>query len=44
MKEGSGWKACYNDEKGVYGAEIMFQGSWNLYEYQARSLIASTKT
>ena len=32
MKEGTGWKACYNEEKGVYGAEVMFQGSWNLYE------------
>ncbi|MBR0460044.1 MAG: hypothetical protein IJJ26_12470 [Victivallales bacterium] len=32
MKEGLGWKACFNEEKGVYGAEIMFQGSWNLYE------------
>lgn len=32
MKEGLGWKACHNEEKGVYGAEIMFQGSWNLYE------------
>ena len=32
MKEGIGWKACYNEQKGVYGAEIMFQGSWNLYE------------
>ncbi len=32
MKEGIGWKACYNEEKGVYGAEVIFQGSWNLYE------------
>ena len=32
MKEGIGWKACYNEEKGVYGAEVVFQGSWNLYE------------
>ena len=32
MKEGTGWKACYNEEKGVYGAEVMSQGSWNLYE------------
>ncbi len=32
IKEGIGWKACYNDEKGVYGAEVMFQGSWELYE------------
>ena len=32
MKEGTGWKACHNDERGVYGAEVMFQGSWALYE------------
>jgi len=32
MKEGTGWKACYNEEKGVYGAEVVFQGSWSLYE------------
>ena len=32
MKEGLGWKACYNEEKGLYGAEVMFQGSWDLYE------------
>ena len=32
MKEGIGWKACHNEEKGVYGAEVMFQGSWELYE------------
>ena len=35
MKEGIGWKACYNDEKGVYGAEVMFQGSW----LQTRTLL-----
>ena len=27
MKEGLGWKACYNEEKGVYDAEIIFQES-----------------
>ena len=27
MKEGMGWKACHDAEKGVYGAEIVFQGS-----------------
>lgn len=32
MKEGTGWKACHNEDKGVYGAEVVFQGSWNLYE------------
>ena len=35
IKEGTGWKACYNEEKGVYGAEVMFQGSWSLYEITA---------
>lgn len=32
IKEGIGWKAAYDPEKGVYGAEIMDQGSWDLYE------------
>ncbi|MCR5808919.1 MAG: hypothetical protein K6G56_05100 [Clostridiales bacterium] len=35
MKEGLGWKACYNEEKGVYGAEVVFQGSWELFEITA---------
>ena len=35
IKEGTGWKACCNEEKGVYGAEVMFQGSWELYEITA---------
>ncbi len=35
MKEGTGWKACYNEEKNVYGAEVIFQGSWSLYEISA---------
>ncbi len=35
MKEGTGWKACYNEEKDLYGAEVMFQGSWDLYEISA---------
>ena len=35
MKEGLGWKACHNEAKGVYGAEVIFQGSWNLYEISA---------
>ena len=35
IKEGIGWKACYNEEKDVYGAEVMFQGSWDLYEISA---------
>ena len=35
IKEGIGWKACHNEEKDVYGAEVVFQGSWELYEITA---------
>ncbi len=35
LKEGVGWKACFNEEKGVYGAEVIFRGSWDLYEISA---------
>ena len=35
IKEGMGWKACHNEEQDVYGAEIMFQGSYALYEISA---------
>ena len=35
IKEGIGWKAGYNSEKGVYGGEVIFQGSWDLYEISA---------
>ena len=35
IKEGIGWKAAYNEERGVYGAEVMFQGSWELFEITA---------
>jgi len=35
IKEGLGWKACHNEEKNVYGAEVVFQGSWELYEISA---------
>ena len=35
IKDGTGWKAAYNEEKGVYGAEVIFQGSWELYEISA---------
>ncbi len=43
IKEGIGWKACYNEEKGVYGAEVVFQGSWDLYEISADVFSALTK-
>ncbi|MBQ1846528.1 MAG: hypothetical protein II135_00855 [Clostridia bacterium] len=35
IKEGTGWKAGYNEEKNVYGAETVFRGSWDLYEISA---------
>ncbi len=35
MKEGSGWKACYDEKTGRCGAEVIFQGSWDLYEISA---------
>ena len=35
IKEGLGWKACFNEENGKYGAELVFQGSWDLYEISA---------
>ena len=34
-KEGASWKACHNEEKGVFGAEVLFQGSWELFEITA---------
>jgi hypothetical protein len=35
LKEGLGWKAAYNEEKNLYGAEVIFQGSWDLFEISA---------
>ena len=35
--EGIGWKAAYNEEKGLYGAEVIFQGSWELFEISAET-------
>ncbi len=35
LKEGIGWKAAYNEEKNIYGAEVVFQGSWDLFEISA---------
>lgn len=43
FKEGLGWKACYNEEKGLYGAEVMFQGSWELYEIDPNTFAALNK-
>ncbi len=35
MKKGMSWKAGYNEQTGKYGAEIIFRGSWDLYEITA---------
>ncbi|MBR7091963.1 MAG: hypothetical protein IKI50_02120 [Clostridia bacterium] len=43
IKEGTGWKAAYNEEKGLYGAEVIFQGSWELYEISAAVFNSLTK-
>jgi hypothetical protein len=43
LKEGQGWKAAYNEAKGVYGAEVVFQGSWELYEISAADFSSLTK-
>ena len=32
MKNGTGWKACRNEAEGICGAEVVLQGSWELYE------------
>ena len=43
IKEGSGWKAGYNERKGVYGAEVVFQGDWDYYEISAGVYDSLTK-
>ena len=43
IKEGSGWKAGYNEAKGLYGAEIVFQGDWDYYEISAGVYNSLTK-
>ncbi len=43
IKEGMGWKACYNDEKGVYGAETFGQGCCNRYEISASVFSSLTR-
>ena len=44
FKKGTSWKAAYNEEKGVYGAEVLFQGSWDLYEIFASVYNQLTKS
>jgi hypothetical protein len=43
IKEGSGWKAGYNAEKNKYGAEVIFQGSWDCYEIPASTYNSLSK-
>ena len=43
IKEGMSWKACYNEKNNVYGAEIVFQGSRDLYEIPAAVYNSLTK-
>ena len=43
LKEGPGWKAAYNETKGVYGGEVAFQGSWDCYEISAEVFNSLTK-
>lgn len=35
IKEGIGWKAGFDEKTGKGGGEVMFQGSWELYEISA---------
>ncbi len=42
MKEGPGWKACRNDN-GTCGAEVVFQGSWDLYEISEAAFAGLSK-
>ncbi len=44
FKKGASWKAAYNEEKGVYGAEVVSGGSWNLYEISAEVYNRLTKS
>ena len=44
FKKGTSWKAAYNEEKGVYGAEVVFQGSRELYEISAAVYSQLTKS
>ena len=32
FKEGSNWKACHDEERGLYTAETWWRGSYDLYE------------
>ena len=35
LKEGVGWKAGFDEKTGKGGGEVIFQGSWDLYEISA---------
>ena len=43
FKEGLGWMACYDEATGRGGAELMHQGSWDLYEISAAVFNSLTK-
>ena len=43
IKEGGSWKAGCNEAKGLYGAEIVFQGDWDYYEISAGVYNSLTK-
>ncbi len=43
IKEGGSWKAGCNEAKGLYGAEIIFQGNWDYYEISASVYNSLTK-
>ena len=43
VKEGMGWKACYREDRNTYGAEVLFQGSCDLYEINSAVYHSLTK-
>lgn len=37
FKSGSGWKACYDEERNLYTAETWCRGDYDLYEIDAET-------
>ena len=37
FKKGSGWKACYDEERNLYTAETWDRGTYHLYEIDAEA-------
>lgn len=35
FKKGLGWKACYDEEKGIYTAKLSWRGDASYYEIDA---------